>query len=531
MGRNVANEGFITALVRNAPYDGYHFFLSDEGQVSAVRERLSSLFPEKARAGAFHITTRHDLPGAVAENAYEVFHLSDCVADNAALQRVRNGLARNIFAITGATHSLSYARYPLYFFDQIWPGVTERDVIIATSTAGAAGIRSMFSALRAGYALDAAFAQPKIAHIPLGVEMDDFVSPGAKGAVGSDLRKRLGITGDSCVLLVFARISHYSKMDILPLFRALVRAEAAGLPKGSYTLVLAGWMDTGGAAPNAYSEIAARLGINFLLVPSPDNALRKELFAAADMFLSPVDNPQETFGLTMLEAGAASLPVIASDFDGYRDLVVDGETGVLIPTVGPKDTTETDMLSGVWFDNQHHLQLAQQSVVSVPRLSEAIVRLAGDASMRKSYGEAARKRVAAKYTWDGVAKAHVALWEELAATPVARQPHADRRGSHPMHPAYGTVFGGYYTRLFDPGMIVRRTAFGDAVYRGKDFPAVYAGVERLVSFDEVRKLLFATRKGVAAASFLPEGGPSPEGERAAFLVLWALKHDLLEEVS
>lgn len=527
MGRSVANEGFITALVRNAPYDGYHFFLSDEGQVTAVTERLALLFPEKARSGAFSVTTRHALPEAVAENAYEVFHLSDCVADNAALQRLRNGLSRNIFAITGTTHSLSYARYPLYFFEQIWPGVTERDAVIATSTAGADAMRNMFSTLQAGYALGETFAAPKIVRIPLGVDMGDFVPPEAKERTGNGVRKRLGIAADSCVLLVFARISHYSKMDVLPLFRALVRAEEAGLAKGSYTLVLAGWMDTGDAAPKAYSEIAAQLGINFLLVPSPDNTLRKELFAAADIFLSPVDNPQETFGLTMLEAGAASLPVVASDFDGYRDLVADGETGMLIPTIGPSDTTETDMLSGVWFDNQHHLQLAQQSVVSVPRLAEAIVRLAGDAALRKQYGSTARARVAANYTWDTVARSHVALWEELAASPVAERPG----NVHPMHPSYGTVFGGYYTRLLAPAMVVRWTKFGEAVYRGKDFPAVYAGVERLVQLEALRKLLFSARKDTPVASLLPHGSPSSEGERAAFLVLWALKHDLLEEVA
>ncbi|CAK7064745.1 MAG: D-inositol-3-phosphate glycosyltransferase [Desulfovibrio sp.] len=528
MGRSVANEGFITALIRNAPYDGFHFFLAGEGQVQTVTEKLAALFPEKTRAGVFRVTTRHALPEAVAENSYEVFHLSDCVADNAALQRLRNGLSRNIFAVTGTTHSLSYARYPSYFLEQIWPGTTERDAIIATSTAGAAAMRAMFASLREGYSLPDSFLAPKIAHIPLGVDIDDFASPEEKPALRATVRQRLGIAPDSCMLLVFARVSHYSKMDILPLFRALVRAEAMGLAKGSYTLVLAGWMDSGDAAAAAYTDIAARLGVTFLLVPSPDNAVRKELFAAADIFLSPVDNPQETFGLTMLEAGAASLPVIASDFDGYRDLVTHGETGFLAPTLGPADTTETDILSGVWFDNQHHLQLAQQSVVSVPHLADCIARLTQDAALRERFGNAARERVLTRYTWDGVAKAHVALWDELTAMPLSA-PVTGPPASHPARPAYGTVFGGYYTKLLDSGMRVRWTQFGEAVYRGLDFPAVYAGVERLVPREELRKMLFSARKPVAVSAFLPEKTPSPEGERAAFLVLWALKHDLLEE--
>ena len=59
---------------------------------------------------------------------------------------------------------------------------------------------------------------------------------------------------------------------------------------------------------------------------------RKKLaLAAADLFCSPADNLQETFGLSVLEAMASSLPVVASDWNGYRDLVEHGSTGWLVP--------------------------------------------------------------------------------------------------------------------------------------------------------------------------------------------------------
>ena len=47
------------------------------------------------------------------------------------------------------------------------------------------------------------------------------------------------------------------------------------------------------------------------------------------------DNMQETFGLTPIEAMAAGLPSVVSDWDGYRDTVQHREHGFRIPTLAP----------------------------------------------------------------------------------------------------------------------------------------------------------------------------------------------------
>ncbi len=530
LGRGVANEGFVTALLRAAPYDAFHFFLPDQSRVRHMQDRLAALFPDLCRTGTVRVFTRHALPERLAAHEHHVFHLSDCIADSAPLMRLRNALARNIFPVTGVTHSLSYARYAASFFDQIWPGVTARDAIIATSKAGMGAVAAMFAALRKGYGLTGEeWRSPNLAHIPLGIDPADFPAPEEKAEGSARARGKLGIKNTDLLLLVFARISHYSKMDVLPLLRALVRAESMGLPRGGYVVTLAGWADANSDIPQTWAALAAKLGIRFQCVPSPDSAARKDLFAAADIFLSPVDNPQETFGLTLLEAGASSLPVIASDYDGYRDLVVPGETGLLVPTLGSDISAESDALSGVWFDNQHHLQIAQQTVVDVPALARAIASLAADANLRARMGAAARARVLAGYTWPGVIKRYCALWDELAAAPADKPPAA-----HPLHPAFGEIFSGYYSRsaqaLAERGGTVAWTRTGEAVYREQDFPVLYAGIERLVDPQALRHLLFKARKPVPLADILSAqaGAHTPAAEREAFLVLWALKHDLLE---
>ena len=87
-------------------------------------------------------------------------------------------------------------------------------------------------------------------------------------------------------------------------------------------------------------------------------ALRRSLFAVAPS-LWP-----EPFGLVALEAAAAGKATIASDIGGLRDIVVDGETGFLVP---PEDR---------------------------PALVGALRRLIADEGLRRRLGEAARRRAA-----------------------------------------------------------------------------------------------------------------------------------------
>lgn len=59
------------------------------------------------------------------------------------------------------------------------------------------------------------------------------------------------------------------------------------------------------------------------------------IWAAADIFCSLSDNVQESFGLAIVEAMAAGLPVVASNWDGYRDTVEHGITGILVDSYMP----------------------------------------------------------------------------------------------------------------------------------------------------------------------------------------------------
>lgn len=531
MGRKVANAGFLDALLRADPFDGYHFFMPSARERDIQEALLAVRHPGPAARGKFKVLTRLDLPTALAANAYAVFHLSDCIASQPRLAAARNALAKTIFPITATTHSLSYAAYGREFLAHLWPGTTRRDAIVATSTAGRAVVEGFFRSLGQGYGLSPqTHRAPQLATIPLGVDPSDWgpLTDKARAAV----RTRLGIATGAVVLLVFGRLSHSSKMDLVPLFRAVQRLAGAGRDLSELCLVAAGWTDDdAGPFTDTLAALATNLGLPFRLVPRPSEAVRRELFGISDIFVSLADNPQETFGLTILEAMAAGLPVVASDYDGYRDTVVSGETGFLVPTLGLADTDPRDVLAPLCYDNHTHLFLAQGLAVDVPALAAALEALVASPGLRRAMGRAGRDRVLAGFTWDAVVAGYLALWEALAAAPVPDR-ETLRRQRHPMAMAYGDLFRSYPTDVLSDAVRLVWTRTGRAVYRGQDFPVLYAGLGEAISLAALRTLLFLARSGcpgLALAARLAAAEPGLDAFAARFHVVWALKQDLLEK--
>lgn len=555
MGRSVANEGFIRALLRRDPFAAYHFYLSDAHQAHILLERLREEFPVMLRNGRFVLGTYADVPRALATHDFHCFHLSDCMLHNAHLARLRNLHSRRIFPITGSTHSLSYARYMPMLLGQIWAGTSARDAVFATSRAAVAMVETAFARLRRAYGVPASVPHPRVEHVPLGIDCTTLsctVSPDADAqpAAGTDdsaasaargqMRSQLGLEDQDVLLLVFARISHYSKMDILPLLRALQRLARSGVPMHRLHLCVAGFLPPGDSTPQTLAGLASALGVRMHVRANPPDAERNQLYAAADVFVSPVDNLQETFGLTLLEAAAAGLPVIASDFDGYRDLVVHGQTGLLIPTLGPSWTDDADSMANLAYDSATHLALAQRTVVDVGALADALRQLVDNAALRRDMGLKGRARVAAAFGWDTVLDHYLACWDSLNAIPVsAHEEQSLRAAAHPLHMPYAELFGQYPSAVLDGAMQVVWTAAGEAVYRNREQPVIYEGIAASVDPQTLRHMLFLARRRISVARLcvlLAEqdtpaaSGSRPHSRTYEALVLWALKHDFLERV-
>jgi glycosyltransferase involved in cell wall biosynthesis len=536
LGRSAANAGFLQALLEADPFDEYHFFLPSLELGQELRERAAGIRP--GLADKILATHRLDLAPALEKHDFYCFHCSDCINHPAHLARLRNLLSRHIFPVTSVTHSLCYASYNAAFLAHLWPGCTPRDAVVATSRAGRSAVLGYYASLRDAYGLsEERFKQPQVELIPLGIRLRDFPLPDAEAKAAA--RQALELEPERIVLLVFGRLDHASKLDPLPLLRAVQRigrGEAGpAIEAKRFCLLLAGGSAGGSGGGDEQESEAARLagaaanlGLDLVRVANPDEAKKRLLFAAADVFVSPVDNLQETFGLALLEAGAMGLPSVVSDYDGYRDIVVHGRTGFLAPTLGPPPDPDFDAFAALAFDNQSLLRYAQQTVVDVGALAQGIAALARSPELRRAMGQAARARVEQSFGWGRVLDEHLALWARLWEAQVESERLRDI--AHPLQTEYGRVFAAHPSRVLDQDMLLRWSVTGKAVQQGREFYLTHGGVAGMLDHEALKRLAFFARKPATAGSLarrlIEETGL--DADAARFHILWALKHDLLE---
>ncbi|MEG2173068.1 MAG: glycosyltransferase family 4 protein [Desulfovibrionaceae bacterium] len=528
-GRTMANAGFMTALLRRDPFAEYHFFVAQPDSLATLLKTPPLAALPAVQRGAVRTFQRTALPQSLRHNPYAVFHFSDPVSEYSALCQARNAWAPQIFPITAVNHSISYTHYNSAFLQHIWSGVSPRDAIGCNSSAAKLVIEKYFRLLQCNYASPACQRVPLLRVIPMGVEPPALLPDNPQGAAPrASMRKKLEASTGSILCLVFGRISLTDKLDPTPLMLALRRARQ-DCPTLDIRLIMAGFARLGDNTAEYLRAVAKILDIPFCLLPNPTDEEKNALFAAADIFVSPSDNVQETFGLSLLEAGAAHLPTIASDWDGYRDIIIPQRTGLLVPTMAPADTPELDLLSPLLFDNQHHVLRSQQSAVSVPELAAALCLLAADAPLRERMGQQAHAHVLEHFTWDAVVSRWLNLWQELRDTPLSPAAHEQLRHTrHPTHLPTGALFAPYASHSLCPDTRVRCTALGETLRRGSIPFQAFTTFDNMPSPEEIMPLLVWARAGTSLAQ-LHSRSPNMPPEKLNYYILWALKHDLLEQ--
>jgi len=251
--------------------------------------------------------------------------------------------------------------------------------------------------------------------IPLGVHCDDFVfAPGERAAA----REALGLTPDTVAVLFAGRLSMSGKAHPYATFRALqTTAEKTGK---SLVLVFAGHAFTAAIAEVFETAAAAFCpGVRTVFVDGRDFPAYRGAWAAADLFISLADSIQETFGITPVEAMAAGLPVIVSDWNGYKDTVRDGADGFRITTWAPPpgagQVIAHDYEIGLSTYEQYLFRSNTAVAVDLGELESRLLALVSDEGLRRRMGASGQARARESFDWSVVFKSYQALWDEQNA--------------------------------------------------------------------------------------------------------------------
>jgi glycosyltransferase involved in cell wall biosynthesis len=419
-GRLAANTGLLQAWARYGSGDVLRCVSPSTDEARKLLELLHGAGLNQrplVRVASF----ARSLPN---ENIGALFRLDPNLSDMMWARRVEGTERR--FSICGLTHTLS----PNAVID--WMGsltvnpAQPWDALICTSRAARSMISDLFEQWREylGERLGATRGCPiQLPVIPLGVETSSY---GPDPAARAQFRAKLGLGEEDVAVLFMGRLSYFEKAHPSPMFIAAEMAQAQMKGRGRLHLLLVGRFPDAGDE-TLYRNCAAALApsIPLHVLNGADNETYAGARVGADIFLSLSDNVQETFGLTPVEAMACGLPAVVSDWDGYRDTIDDGVTGLRIPTVmAPPGSGEG--IGSYHYQSRDYYRflgrVSQRTAVDLSAAAAALAGLADDPARRRAMGAAGRERARRVYDWSVVIGRYEALWAELRAQREAAPP-------------------------------------------------------------------------------------------------------------
>jgi glycogen synthase len=266
-----------------------------------------------------------------------------------------------------------------------------------TAYGNADGVVAVSEAMKADVEALYGVEPARVRVIHNGIDPDEY-----RPRPAPDTLRRLGVDPGVPFVLFVGRVTR--QKGILHLVRALrhLRPGAEGLQ----AVLCAGAPDT----PEIGAEMAALVGdarrdaaarVVWLpeMLPKADTIA---LYTHAAVFVCP--SVYEPFGIINLEAMACETPVVASAVGGIPEIVVPGETGLLVPFAAEGGASPEPR-------DPDGFQRA---------LAGAVDALLADPARRSAMGRAARERVLAHFSWRAIAGRTLDFYRDLLARPAGR---------------------------------------------------------------------------------------------------------------
>ncbi len=261
-----------------------------------------------------------------------------------------------------------------------------------TAYENADGVVAVSESMKADVQALYGVAPERVRVIHNGIDPDEY-----RPSPSPETLRRLGVNPDAPFVLFVGRITR--QKGILHLVRAIRQFDVG--PAGLQVVLCAGAPDTPAILAEMTAlvdevrrETAAEIVWIPAMLPKPDVIA---LYTEAAVFVCP--SVYEPFGIINLEAMACETPVVASAVGGIPEIVVPGETGLLVP-----------------FEAEGGESPEPRDADAFSRaLAEAVNELMADPERRAAMGRAARARVLARFSWRRIAELTLDFYRELIA--------------------------------------------------------------------------------------------------------------------
>ena len=227
---------------------------------------------------------------------------------------------------------------------------------------------------------------------------------------------------------------------------------------------------------------------------------------------------------------ASRLPVVISDFSGYRDFITEGREGFLLPTTwanGLPDFLRDNL--GILDPSMARLYLSQMVAVDLEKLRSSLLRLGGDSNLRSRMGAAAKAR-ALSFRWSNLIPRYEHFWAQLKR-------EAGQYSLNPTEPPeilvgdFSSTFSHYPSRRLSPRDEISLTEYGRQFLRSPSSLIRYEDVQVCI-FPELENFLLDSliQQPRSVANLRELGMKSLDAKRGQvdFHLLWLLKHGLLK---
>ena len=433
LGLNVASNEFIKAFFRYKNQDNFPCVCPDENALNDFKQ-----FAELSQIRKSNCIGVNQNDAKALASYGNIFRPDPNIVK---FSWTRYHYGTTLYSLSGLVHNVATDRVRDIINQLVIAPTQDWDALVCPSKAIKSVIQTLINNWedylkeRGGKSFSCNIQLPII---PLGIDTEFF----DKISVPKERKRQralLNIENEEVVILYSGRLNFLAKANPFPLlFSAEQIASEAKVP---ISIIFHGYFNDDfnkqsfEAAVNQICKVC-----RVIFVKHNDKNFSDGVWAASDIFCSLSDNVQESFGLTPIEAMAAGLPVVVTDWDGYRDTVRNGIDGYTIPTLMPPQDAGED-IAYKYFSGQTHYgdylaAIQQSTAVNIGELTNALKTLINNPEQRHQMGQTAKERAKSVFDWAKIIPAYEKLWSELDQRRNSEKPQQLTQRKQNFHPSH-----------------------------------------------------------------------------------------------